>query len=822
MVDPWNWSLKYNNSLNHRFYSSCKMSKAYAALCCILWYFLPVGLSGQQDAALDITGRIREISTLRPVAGASVLIKEINKGTVSGADGHFTIDGIAVGKYTIMISHIGYQKVVKKIEINPGESLKINIFLEDSVFTTAPVEIVASQINSVFNQGLRMSTIDAKEITSAPVQNISQIIDHTPGVLTNNTTGIYSSRVIVTMRGMPANDQGRTLVVMDGIPLNKADGGSVNWNIFNKDNVERITIVKGPGPAKYGSGAMGGVIEIETKKQTDRIAGSLNLEYGSYNTFTGELVLSGLEKVNQKEQQFFWGLNLLGRNSDGYVTTPEVYHTIEDTIIVPSFMEEYMLTFKTGYDFGKNHVVEGQILFFDDMRGNGVQVFDDFGAYSKHRTLNSVLKYSGFSGYMKWRMNIFNNSENYFRIYEYMREGEYKLYEADALRGDMGLQLDFDYFRLNDHKISFGIQAKSGKVKGSDTYYTSTDIISNAGKMDLLSFYAQDEISLMDRRLHVNAGVRYDYARFYDALFSIDFPSYSIAFYENFQTKDLPVKRWDAFSPRISVRYNASERSRLFLSYARGFRAPNLDDLCRTGSRQSTFAIANPDLKPELINAFEVGGDLQADKQLLLSMSVFYSIGKDFMYYTSTGDSVNMGYRLAPIITKSNIGEVGIRGFEAEMKYDFNESISCFGNYTFTHAKITDHKIYDVQIDSNLQGKYLTDIPQHKISGGIKWYHKIMNSSLLFRYYGPAWINEWNTIEPEYFAKDKFEGYSVFNIRLERTFFSRFTAALQIENIFDKKYVDNRLMQNPGRMIFIKVGADLLKEKNLQTDLQDF
>ncbi|MFU8844962.1 MAG: TonB-dependent receptor plug domain-containing protein, partial [Bacteroidales bacterium] len=450
------------------------MSKACATLYCILLYFLPVGLSGQHDVSVALTGRIKETSTLQPVAGASVLIKEINKGTVSGEDGHFTIDDLAVGNYTIMISHIGYQRFVKKIELNPGESLKINIFLEDSVFSTAPVEIVASQMNSVFNQGLRMNTIDAKEITSAPVQTVSQIIDHTPGVLTNNTTGIYSSRVIVTMRGMPANDQGRTLVVMDGIPLNKADGGSVHWNIFNKNNIENITVVKGPGPAKYGSGAMGGVIEIETKKPTGRIAGSLNLEYGSYNTFAGELILSGLEKVNRKEQQFFWGLNLLGRSSDGYVTTPEVYHTIEDTIIVPSFMEEYMLTLKTGYDFGKNHIVEGQVLFFDDMRGNGVQVFDEFGAYSKHRTINSMLKYSGFRGFLKWRMNIFNNAENYFRIYEYMREGEYKLYEADAFRGDMGLQLDLDYFRFNNHKISFGIQVKSGKVSGSDTYYTST------------------------------------------------------------------------------------------------------------------------------------------------------------------------------------------------------------------------------------------------------------------------------------------------------------------------------------------------------------
>jgi len=56
------------------------------------------------------------------------------------------------------------------------------------------------------------------------------------------------------------------LVLLDGIPLNKSDEGSVNWNMINKDDIDQIKIIKGPGPAKYGSGAMGGVIELTSKK----------------------------------------------------------------------------------------------------------------------------------------------------------------------------------------------------------------------------------------------------------------------------------------------------------------------------------------------------------------------------------------------------------------------------------------------------------------------------------------------------------------------------------------------------------------------------
>ncbi|MDD3877658.1 MAG: TonB-dependent receptor, partial [Bacteroidales bacterium] len=623
-----------------------------------------------------------------------------------------------------------------------------------------------------------------------------------------NTTGIFSNKAVVTMRGMPANEQGRTLVIMDGVPMNKADGGSVNWNLLNKNNISEINVIKGPGPAKYGSGAMGGVIELITMPPSEKFAGHVNFEYGSFNTFGADANLSGNTSLKKTSQNFFWNLTANGKQSDGYINTPEEFQTIEDTILVPSFLKEFAVGLKTGFDFGNNHIVELQGQFFDDMRGNGVQVFDNFGAYSKHKTLSTLVKYKGMSNFFKWQINVFNNSENYFRIYEYMREGEYKLYEADALRNDMGLQLDAENYNFDNHKISFGFNMKSGSVNGSDTYFTSTDIINNAGKMDIWALYLQDEISLIKQKLFFNAGIRYDYARFYDAHFSIDYPSYSIAFYDNFETLNLPVKSWDAFSPRLSLRYNRNENSRLFVSYARGFRAPTLDDLSRTGSRKGTFVIANPDLKPEILNAFEIGGDMQFCKNLLVSLSLFHSMGQDFMYYTSTGDTVNMGYRLAPIISKNNIGKVGISGVEAETKYVFNEKINFFFNYTFTHAVIIQHNVLDVKIDSNLTGNFLTDIPQHKFSSGLRWYHKIVNTSVLAKYQGETWINEWNTEDTEYFFTDKFEDYIILNIRFEKTFAKYFTTSLQFENILDTRFVDGSLQECPGRMIFVglKIG----------------
>jgi iron complex outermembrane recepter protein len=762
-----------------------------------------------QSKEASLTGRIASASTQQPLVGVNIFLKNNNAGTVSDDGGKFVFNNLIPGDYVLIFSHIGYQIKEKKLRLTTDQKHHLEVFLKDSVLLTEAVEITASKINILSGKTHRLHTINAKEIASVPVQSINQVLDYAVGVLSENTTGIFSSRVIVTMRGMPANDQGRTLVIKDGMPLNKSDGGSVNWHLLNKNDVEQINIIKGPGPARYGSGAMGGVIEIETKMPTDKLAGEINLEYGTFNTFGGNIRLSGLNGQKNEKNNWSWKLHLNGRQSNGYITVPDVYHTIEDTILVPSYLDEYSVALNIGFEPLTNQRVEVHGQFFDDRRGNGVKVFDEFGAYSKHTTYSLKGRYYGTGSSFRWDMHIYRNSENYFRIYEYMNEGEYKLYEADAIRGDMGMKTDLDFFGSNRHKPGAGINFTSGSINGSDTYFTSTDIIHNSGKMDVFAIYFQDEISFSDEKFHVNAGLRYDFARFYDANFSIEHPSYSIDFYKDYETSGLAAKHWDALSPRFSTRYNHKNKIMVFASYARGFRAPRLDDMTRTGARRGTFAVANPNLKPEIVDAFELGADWQLNEKMFLSASLFHSIGKNFMYYTSTGDTVNMGYRLAPIITKSNIGKVEISGMEAELKYEPARNFTAFVNYTFTNAKIIAHNIVNPGVDSLLTGKYLTDIPKHKIASGVNWQNKIVNTSLLFRYYGKTWINEWNVIEQEYFFSDRLADWVTFNIRLEKQLYQYFNVALEIENILDKKFVDSNLQQNPGRMIFLKIGMEL-------------
>ena len=724
-----------------------------------------------------------------------------NYGTSTDNSGRFILKNVVSGNYILKVSFLGYQPYEKKIDLKEKQNIHLIICLKDTSLTTKEIQVTAYREKNVLDQPNRINMIPLRKIETAPVQNVPELIDYSPGVNMSNTFGIFSSKAVVTLRGLPANDQSRTLVLLDGIPLNKSDEGSVNWNMINKNNIQSIKITKGPGPARFGSGAMGGVIEITSKRPVKIIEGNLQTEYSTYNTIGANLGLSGAMHDSTFKNVFYWGLNGFGRKSDGYITELDQYKTLADTILVPTYLKELNSSAKLGYTFRRNQNAEIQFNYYDDVRGNGVKVFEDMGAYSTHRTYSGIAKYSGSSGILKWNTNFFTLTENYIRQYEYMKEGEYQLYGANSTRQDNGGSLEVSTNNFRKHEITAGLNYKLGGVDGTDTYFTSTDIIYNKGKMQNVAVFLQDEIKFLKEKLSLNAGIRYEFAKFYDGLFAIDYPSYSIEFYKNFENKQVSSKSWNAFCPRLSTQYKFSESKRIYLSVAKGFRAPILDDMTRTGKRKGGFSVANPDLKPELITTYEMGGDMNLMKNLTASGSVFYSNGKDFMYYVSTGDTVNMGYKLSPILKKQNISKVEIYGSEVEIKYDLKESVTLFANYTYTHAQIKDYQITNANVDSCLSGKFLTDVPNHKISAGLTWRNKILNTSVLFKYIGKTWINDLNVVDEDYLKTDRYPAYTTVNIRLERKFFKMLTVTLSVDNIFNTIYVTNDAQRNPGRII---------------------
>ena len=95
-------------------------------------------------------------------------------------------------------------------------------------------------------------------LRNSPAQSVDDILSMLSGVNTTRSDGISNMHTNVSIRGLAGDEQGRTLVLFDGIPINTSDEGSVNWNSIHIDNVQRIEVFKGPGSSLYGNSAMGG------------------------------------------------------------------------------------------------------------------------------------------------------------------------------------------------------------------------------------------------------------------------------------------------------------------------------------------------------------------------------------------------------------------------------------------------------------------------------------------------------------------------------------------------------------------------------------
>jgi len=752
-------------------------------------------------ASGTITGIVRDTSTLLPLQGAHVLIKGISGGTYSNTSGEFRLTSIPSGTYLVTASFLGYRTETKEIVLHDREELHLIFSLALSSMMVQEVEITGTRGDQeVLNTPMRMERLTAEAILDNPGAGITDVLDYISGVNTSSSMGIFDNSTVVSMRGMSGTDQGRTLVLMDGFPINKSDEGSVNWHLINRENVSEILVTKGPGPARYGSNAMGGVIDIRSRQPEENIAGGATIEYGTFNTYGFRYSMGGFLPLKQEERGFIYNLNGFYRKSNGYNGEIPEYLSPEDTFFVDNKLREAQIGLVAGYRFNDQQVIEISGSFFNDLRGRGTQIYEIEGAHEKHDTWQATVRYRGSQGKWNWEVAGFWFTEGFSRLNESMNEGEYSLYLVKSLRSDRGGKGDLTLTAGKHNTLSAGIDVHYGSVEGQDIYYTSTDLITNAGNMETYAAYLQDELALAKGKIRLNAGIRLNYAVFRDGLFKAEYPSYSIQYLQQYQDTLIPDHAWTDIDPKLSVQYRFGKENRIYLSFAKGFRAPNLDDLCRTGKKRGGFKIANPTLNPENLYNIETGMDLTFLKHFTFSPSFYYSIGSGFMYYLATGDSVNLGYKLDPVYQKRNISRVDVAGVDIDLLWSPVDQLSITANYSYVSSRITRFEPTDTLAENDLTGKYLTDVPEHKASAGITWKNRYVNTKVLWKYVGSRWINDLN--EPDvYLGYAKFPAYNTFSFRLWHTVFHHLTVALNVDNLFDVRYISEKILLSPGRII---------------------
>lgn len=213
----------------------------------------------------------------------------------------------------------------------------------------------------------RIQVITKDDLQKAPGQKIDDFLNNISGVNVIRSNGIYTMTPNVTLRGL-SKEGGRTLVLVNGVPINKSDTGEVNWNRINMEDVERIEIFKGPASSLYGNNAMGGVINIITKTPEKFVEGQVSGKYGTYNTYGVNLAVAG--NPFPKSSGPYYRFSSFYQKSDGYISTPEEQRT---QYTRKKFLEEGNAALTLVYRFNPDHKIELGGSYFDDKREKGLK-----------------------------------------------------------------------------------------------------------------------------------------------------------------------------------------------------------------------------------------------------------------------------------------------------------------------------------------------------------------------------------------------------------------------------------------------------------------
>ena len=621
-------------------------------------------------------------------------------------------------------------------------------------------------------------------LRNSPAQSVDDILSMLSGVNTTRSDGISNMHTNVSIRGLAGDEQGRTLVLFDGIPINTSDEGSVNWNSIHIDNVQRIEVFKGPGSSLYGNSAMGGVINIISKRPVSPFSLNASGSYGSLNTCKTDLGLSS--RINDKFAIFLSGYY---NKSDGFNNIPDSLRT-EPDYSVARFMKEGGLYAKVLYNPTALFNVDLAYDLYRDKRGEGEKIQAPDGEY-RHFNHNRVQsRFYGEKGKFSYQAALYFQRQDYFKLDERIKGGDYQRFDVKSHRDDWGAIM---HLRLEGRHNAFALggEFKNGSIDGGDHYVTSTDEVLNKGSIRILSVFAQDELSLFNKKIWLQVALRYDNAYFHKGWFEANGENVS-----DFNTYNGKLKnnRWEHLSPRVALRYNPTRAISAYISYSQGFRASILDDLCRSGWMWVGPKIANPELGPEQIDNYEIGGTFRLTKNLSFSPSLYYAKGKDFLYYVTTGEKM-WGKR--DIFQRQNVSKVDVKGIEADLNYIPFNGLKINLNYSYNNPKVKDFKE-----KPELNNKILTYAPKNQIKGYVLWTGGIADVMFRGRYKSKQYTTEDNSAA--------IDGFTIWDAQVSKWFFDhRLYVGGEIINMFDNRHMNTKDYMSAGRLMNIKVAVNI-------------
>ena len=309
---------------------------------------LLISISAFSQHKTMISGKV--LSTEKTTVDfATVYLKGTNYGGTTNEEGIYHLQAPA-GEYTLVVSAIGYKTVEKPVKLMRGERTKMNVVISPQATELDEVVVVSNGVTRLKRSAFNAVALDTKALQNS-TQNLSEALAQAPGMKIRESGGVGSDMQLM-MDGFTGK---HIKIFIDGVPQ-EGVGSSFGLNNIPVNYAERIEVYKGVVPVGFGTDAIGGVINIITKKNRNKWFLDASYSYGSFNTHKsyvnfGQTFRSGLT----------YEINVFQNYSDNnyYVDTPVKDFT---TGAINKKKIEHVKRFHDTYH---NEAVIGKICFVD-------------------------------------------------------------------------------------------------------------------------------------------------------------------------------------------------------------------------------------------------------------------------------------------------------------------------------------------------------------------------------------------------------------------------------------------------------------------------
>jgi len=602
--------------------------------------------------------------------------------------------------------------------------------------------------------GSAISVITEEQLADRQDTVVSDILRDVPGVSVTRSGGLGSATE-VRIRGAETD---QTLVLIDGIEANDPSFASVfDFGHLLTSGVERIEVLRGPQSAMWGSDAVGGVINIITKRGTGPIGATASYEAGRYNTHQFIANLSGAGET------YDFSLNGTRLKTDGFSAAPE---GVED-----DGYDNTTVSFRGGFQPIQDLRFDLVLRDTQTSKDTDAQVFDfpPGPNYGKLVDADLVSETDQFLGRLQGKLNTFdglwdhtagvtltdtdnNNKENGYRTSRNSGKKLKYFYQSDVF-------FDTPDFGDGEHTFSVALEHEHEEFSQRGT---GPDAPRNQDQeADTNSVVAELTSGFLET-LFLTAAVRHD---------------------DNEDFKNSTTYR---FTGSYLIRQSAS---RLHASYGEGVKNPSF--LQRYGFFPDSFQ-GNPDLKPESSKGWDAGIE-QTFFDGRASVDVTY-------FDMDLTDEIVDVFSVFPFTVENADGKSTRRGVEVSLSAQITDALGLAGSYTYTDSKdaLGEPELRRPKNTASLNLNYGFADGQGNVNLGA-------------RYVGSRRDNDFADYDPVTFGPTvvKLDSYTLVNIAASYRFNRHLRVFGRVDNLFDKDYVEVVGFSTPGTAAYVGIQVGL-------------